>query len=164
MPRKIVSPSDPLVVVSLNDPAFNRRSPQWPDALADYLASRHPDLIGALPLLGAERPTRWTIEPLSPAALEWVRRTDDPSVQRTRAFLCSAHSYLDESDHEHRASKITEAAGGFNEASIEWRNAVAREHGQAVIDELGDVAIQRAMVHPRALDPFVWPRGVALAR
>ena len=164
MPSKIVSPSEPLVVVSVNDPALNRRSPAWPDALADYLGARHPAALAALPLLGVETPCRWTLNPLTPAALEWVRRTDDVSVQRSRAFLCTAHYYLDENDHEHAPAKISEAPGGFMEASIEWRNAVQRDHGQALIEELGDVAIQRAMVHPRALDPFVWPRGVALTR
>lgn len=164
MPHKIYNPSEPMVVVSLNDPAFDRRSSKWPDAMADYMAARHPDHIAALPVVAGAKPCRWTLEPLSPAALAWVRRTDDANVQRMRAFLCSAHGYVDELDHEHKPAKLTEAPEGFVEAPVEWRNAALREHGAGVVDELGDLAIQRATVHPRALDPFAWSRGVALQR
>jgi len=161
---RIVSPSGPVVVVSLNDPALDRASPKWPDACAEYLTARHPDQIDALPLVAGGVLSRFTLEPLSVAALDWCRRGDTPDIQRARAFLCSCHRVIDETGHEHVPSKITRTAEGFPEAAADWRITIAGEHGMAVVCELGDVALQRATVHPRALDPFVWPRGVVLAR
>lgn len=161
---RIASPSDPLVVVSLNDPALDRTSPRWPDACAEYLTARHPSQIEALPLVAGGALSRFTLEPLSVAALDWCRRGDTPDIQRVRAFLCACHGYTDEEGHQHAPAKITRTADGFPEACAEWRTDVSREHGMAVVYELGDVALQRSTVHPRALDPFVWPRGVALAR
>lgn len=161
---KIASPSDPIEAVSLNDPAFDRSSRAWPDALAEYLSARHPEQIAALPTHPGATPARFTLEPLSVAALDWCRRAESPDVQRVRAFLCSVHRYLDDEGHEHTPSKITRTPDGFAEASADWREHVAREHGMGAVYELGDLALQRAVVHPRALDPFVWPRGVALAR
>lgn len=161
---RIVSPASPLSVVSLNDPAFDRRSPRWPDACADYLVARHPDTIAALPVVQGATPARFTLAPLSVAALDWCRRAESADVQRVRAFLCACHAYTDDGGHEHAPDKITTSSEGFAEAPSAWREHVAGEHGMAVVYELGDVALQRATVHPKALDPFVWPRGVALAR
>jgi hypothetical protein len=161
---RIVSPSQPLVVVSLNDPAFDRRSPRWPDACAEYLTARHPDQIAALPVVQGEAPARFTLAPLSVAALDWCRRAESPDVQRVRAFSCAVTSYTDADGHEHKPEKIVTTSDGFGEAVASWREHVAAEHGMSAVYELGAVAIQRAEVHPKALDPFVWPRGVALAR
>jgi hypothetical protein len=161
---RIVSPSQPLVVVSLNDPAFDRRSPRWPDACAEYLTARHPDQLAALPVVQGEAPARFMLAPLSVAALDWCRRAESPDVQRVRAFSCAVTLYTDADGHEHAPDKIVTTTEGFGEAVASWREHVAAEHGMAVVYELGAVALQRAEVHPRALDPFVWPRGVALAR
>lgn len=158
---RIVSPSAPTTIVSLNDPALDRTSRAYDAAAVVYLRSRHPDDRAALPVLTGETLAEYVLDPLSLEALRWCERAETDVIRFQRAFRCACFVWRDSDGHEHKATGIDRGAG-FPEAPDVWLEASVQAHGLDAVLEVGAVALQRAHVHPRARDPFSWPRGVRL--
>ena len=55
----------------------------WPDACAEYLTARHPDQLAALPVVQGEAPARFTLAPLSVAALGFAAPASAAPDQNT---------------------------------------------------------------------------------
>jgi hypothetical protein len=131
------------------------------EQLSRYERERSDEARAAIPLLPDTVPVLFEVQPLSAAALRWVKETTGEAMAH-RAFLACCHAYTDERGAEHVAK--VDASGRIAMAGDEWLDKVFTAYGGDVVAEVARVAIDRAEAGPRALAPFALPRGLMLPR
>lgn len=143
------------------DPAIDLAKTS-PAALTRYERERSDEARAEIVLLPDATPSLFVVQPLTAAALRWVRSASDAETQWQRAFMASCHEYSDERGVDHRAK--AEKVGVLTIAADEWLDEVFATYGGAAVREVAQVALDRAEAGPRALAPFALPRGLMLPR
>lgn len=163
------NPSAPLEVILISrqacDPAINLSHKDAPRLLSAYERTRSESDRAALPVVPGATPVTFTLRPLTAAALRFVKETANEETRSQRALLTSCHSYKDERGMEnlsHTHGRTIEVDSKFSVACDEWLEHLLVNFGNAAIMELAAVALQRAEASPRALAPFLLPRGLML--
>ena len=163
------NPSSPLEVILISrqacDPALNLSHKDAPRLLSAYERTRSEADRAALPLVPGATPIQFTLKPLTAAALRFVKETANEETRLQRAVMSACHSYKDEKGMEHSAhnhGRSIEVDSKFSVGSDEWLEHLLVNFGNAAIMELAAVVLQRAEASPRALAPFLLPRGLML--
>ena len=155
------NPSLPIFVAQLSDPAL-ALSP--PGALAKYKTSRS---YADLAALGASGVVLYKLRPLSAEQRASLMSIETPESKWLLAARLSVVSVVRENANvtadkvtgpEDPLPEVTELPGGgkprWPQLSDEGVAQLVALGGGALLDELGELALERATVHPRSLAPF----------
>lgn len=154
------------------DAAIDLAAPGVDRMLTEYTRARpslRPDgtaLDGGaavLPLLPGASLTLYHVEPLTTTALAWVMSASHDALRHQRAFLCACWE-RQTARGEVQTARPERQQAGFLEAPSAWLDRVAEEEGHDVVSEVGQVAIDRARLGPKARAGYSLPRGLTLAR
>ena len=148
------------------DPAFDLDRTDARGLLAAYRASRTYADLAAVPCVAGASPVLVRLRPLTPEQRAALLASSTDSTQYLTACLFAAVAVMEgatvamDGPHgreEALASTTVNAAGQtlrWSQITPEGLRRLADLGGGALLDELGELALQRATVHPRALAPF----------
>lgn len=164
------NPGRDAYVASLLDPAFDREHADWPDLRDRYVETRALADLSRLPVKPGTWPSLFRIRPLTVAARATAHSSPAVSLQRLWAARLGVVSRVDGarvygdgtvSDcNEKRFA--THRGSNPPQVTDEELDALLREFGGDLLDELAEVILHRANTSPRKLLPFPQPPPSAL--
>lgn len=145
------------------DPALDLDT-TTPEALTRYARERTDEARAALAWKPGTTPVLFEVLPLSSVGWRFVQEEEgDQRAARALALCC--HRYTDERgvlvEAAHHGG-VEQVKPGLAVASESWVEHIHQTFGACAVREIAQVAIDRAEAGPRALAPFVSPRGLML--
>lgn len=169
-PQRADSPTHPLWVASLSDPAWDRTSPSWATAAERYANTRAlVDLI-ALPLVPNAVPRLYRLRPLSIQVRALVLSQSSLGAQRLAALRFALESVIDSTISMNGPDSGTPTPFAQYPGVTHWQvhddalQAEADTVGALVLDEIADVVLHRLDLPPRRFFPFPLPLPSAMWR
>lgn len=147
-----------FTVVSVNDPAIDRHSPEGKKALAKYIKERD---VSVLKFYEGQKHARFICRPLPNDAVIEVEAENDPKRRCSWAFALTLERIEDLGfDPSEPIAKVpVEAFGGWEMLTDRCRKSLADELGQLIVREVGGVALQRALLSEHQKKAYSLPPG-----
>lgn len=149
----IENPSKPLWVCPLTDPAI-ADGEEHAKLLQSYRQTRTYEDLAALPLVEGERPVFWRLKPLTPSQRAECVALGEASRQCLAAFRLSVDARMEGASigpEGPTGGSLTERPRNASPTDLDaWIADQVAVGGGQIVDELGMVALLRAVVHPKA--------------
>lgn len=131
---------EPMVILSVNDPAIDRHSVPGQTALKNYVWERD---ASKLVLLEGAQPRRFWCKPIRNQARTWLESIPAESLKHLMAF-CASIDHVENVDWWQKKERTAGWSADAIMADRECVDELADELGGKMIEEIGAIALQRA--------------------